>query len=320
MTKNSSGVKDRAGYQNPETFAKGIYSEEALYRTLNTLIIRCPSFWEEKESINLPDYGLQTNLVKYKDYIKKRLWLSGAVKRHIGVGGAATFYYFHPINFMRYVCGDLVQEINPYEGKFITPTEKIDHEHKYPDIKVKSNHGFAPILFRSVNEKPGFSGNDGIMYAYITRGIYKPANHNGVDFGTNGDYTPIISFIYGTVWAVTWQGNVKVNNDKDGRAYGNLLIIKNDNEDKLYLLGNLSEIKVKVDQRIVPGQVVAITGSTGCSTAAHLHLEVRECFQKIKEDVLDKEWNNRYPSKKNMRFLAVPGMVIVDPFNHDQPY
>jgi len=113
----SSGVKDRANYKNSETFAEGIYKEEKLYKTLNTLIIHCPSFWEEKKNIRPPDYGLQTNLNKYKEYIKERLWMSGAVKRHMKVGNTRTFYYFHPINFMRYVCGELVMEFNPYLGE-----------------------------------------------------------------------------------------------------------------------------------------------------------------------------------------------------------
>jgi len=279
---NSSGVKDRAGYQKPETFAKGIYSEEALYRTLNTLIIRCPSFWEEKESINLPDYGLQTNLVKYKDYIKKRLWMSGAVKRHMGVGGAATFYYFHPINFMRYVCGDLVQEINPYLG---------DHKDKDGNpFTCRSNPGFAPLYkeedYRDneSNEKFEYEGK---RYAVIT-GLfnkdyseYYPKKeffyHEGVDF-RGKDGRKIISFVFGEVIMV---GKLSI-----GDGYGNSIIVKPKNEDDIiYLLAHLKQPLVKEGQNIEPNQEVAEVGNSG-TEATHLHISVIRTGEKEKEKIV----------------------------------
>jgi len=302
MTKNSSGVRDRSGYQNPETFAKGIYSEEALYRTLNTLIIRCPSFWEEKESINLSDYGLQTNLVKYKDYIKKRLWMSGAVKRHIGVGGAATFYYFHPINFMRYVCGDLVQEINPYLG---------DHKDKDGNpFTCRSNPGFAPLYndkdYRNKESDQKFEHN-GKRYAVIT-GLfnedyteyhidkYEYFPHEGVDFrGINGE--KIVSFIYGKVIMIGWLSG----------GYGNSIIVKPKNEDDIiYLLAHLKQPLVKEGQDIEPNQEIAEVGNSGTKDP-HLHISVIETNKGKKEEIVSGTPNS---------YSFIINRKYVDPFNH----
>jgi hypothetical protein len=314
------GLASMTAFNDPENFASAVYRREGLYKALNTVIVQCPSYWEYKDDIRPGYYGFSfsnnSQREKYKEYIGKQLWMTDEVKEAMGVSGKTRFFYFHPINFLKYVCSELRIEFNPYERKIIRNLGG------YPDIEVKSNPGFAPILEK--RSSSGFLGPDGTMYAYITRGMVKkpdgPEDHAGVDFGTNQQHSPIKSFIYGTVWAVTWQGNIIENNEAGGPAYGYVLIVKNDRENILYLLGHLSEILVRVGDRVIPGQVVANTGSTGNSSGPHLHLEVRLCSLK-KEDVILPSGNEKEPNSQNDNGLNWSNpMPIVDPFDHDKTY
>jgi hypothetical protein len=310
-----------AEFHYHENFADAVYQNDGLYKALNTVIVQCPSYWEYKENINPVNYGFhnlytENQKEKYRKYIKEQLWMTDEVKEAMDTSNVRSFYYFHPINFLKYVCGELRMEFNPYFGRHIKPT--MD---EYPDIEVKSNPGFAPVLEieEGKEDSYGFLGPDGTRYAHISRGMVKepdgPEDHKGVDFVTYGRLSPIQSFIYGTVWAVTWQGDVGVNS---GSGYGYMLIVKNDREDKLYVLGHLSKTLVNVGDHVIPGQIVANTGSTGNSSGPHLHLEVRLCSSK-KEDVLSPDGNKK--NEQEGAGLSWSGeTIIVDPFDHERRY
>ncbi len=59
-----------------------------------------------------------------------------------------------------------------------------------------------------------------------------------------------------------------------GRGYGNYVIIKHDNGWKTVYAHN-SSLAVKVGDTVKQGQIIAFGGSTGVSTGAHCHFEVR---------------------------------------------
>ena len=59
-----------------------------------------------------------------------------------------------------------------------------------------------------------------------------------------------------------------------GGAYGNQIVIRM--ADGTYTqYGHLSSIGVSVGQRVVPGQRIGLSGSTGHTTGPHLHFEAR---------------------------------------------
>ncbi len=106
-------------------------------------------------------------------------------------------------------------------------------------------------------------------YAKITTGLYysNGSYHGGVDFGTGGIAgQPVYAVKSGTVilaLALT-------------TSYGNYVVI--DHHDGTYTLyghGQAGSICVSPGQNVSQGQQIMKVGSTGNSTGAHLHFEVR---------------------------------------------
>nr|WP_262914121.1 M23 family metallopeptidase [Portibacter lacus] len=87
--------------------------------------------------------------------------------------------------------------------------------------------------------------------------------HKGIDF-TAPRGTAIISSGDGKVTRV----------ENKTRGYGKNIIVDH-GYGYTTLYGHLSEIDVKVGDKVTRGQVIGKIGSTGTSTAPHLHYEVR---------------------------------------------
>ncbi|MBW4633748.1 MAG: M23 family metallopeptidase [Iphinoe sp. HA4291-MV1] len=97
----------------------------------------------------------------------------------------------------------------------------------------------------------------------ISQGFRK-YQHEGIDIaGATG--TPIVAAASGTVAKAGWNewglGNVVVIEHPDG---------------SVTVYGHNSRLLVKQGQQVTQGQVIAEMGSTGNSTAPHLHFEVRK--------------------------------------------
>jgi hypothetical protein len=70
-------------------------------------------------------------------------------------------------------------------------------------------------------------------------------------------------------------------------AYGNLVVIRHNNGLESFY-GHLSKILVKQDQAVKAGELIGLGGSTGRSTGAHLHFELRYLGQCINpRDLVD---------------------------------
>jgi murein DD-endopeptidase MepM/ murein hydrolase activator NlpD len=90
----------------------------------------------------------------------------------------------------------------------------------------------------------------------------RPAMHTGIDLrGDLGE--PVHATATGTVTVAGWEG-----------GYGKMVEIDHGNG-LATRYGHLSEIDVKVGQRVRIGEVVGKIGSTGRSTGTHLHYETR---------------------------------------------
>ncbi len=107
-------------------------------------------------------------------------------------------------------------------------------------------------------------------FGYRIHPIYKTTKmHEGVDFSA-----PVGTEIY-----ATGNGTVKLV-EYDSRGYGNHVIISHGfGYETLY--GHMSKINIRPGQKVKRGDVIGVVGSTGSSTAPHLHYEVIKQSAKI---------------------------------------
>ncbi|MCC7348686.1 MAG: M23 family metallopeptidase [Variibacter sp.] len=89
-----------------------------------------------------------------------------------------------------------------------------------------------------------------------------PAMHSGLDLRA-GQGEPVRATAAGTVVSAGWNG-----------GYGRMIEIDHGNGFSTRY-GHLSQILVREDQAIQPGQLIGRVGSTGRSTGPHLHYETR---------------------------------------------
>lgn len=90
--------------------------------------------------------------------------------------------------------------------------------------------------------------------------------HNGVDMAAKKG-TPVMATADGRVVKVEFKG--------EGIGYGRAIVIQHDNTFST-LYAQLSEFKVNAGEKVKQGQVIGLVGSSGMSTGAHLHYEVRK--------------------------------------------
>lgn len=86
--------------------------------------------------------------------------------------------------------------------------------------------------------------------------------HTGLDFIGSDD---IYSTCDGIVDTIAYSS-----------AYGNYIIIKEDNENRYHYFCHLKSVKVTRGQRVSRTTRIGIMGSTGNSTGKHLHYEIRK--------------------------------------------
>ncbi|WP_392531801.1 M23 family metallopeptidase [Nostoc sp. C117] len=96
---------------------------------------------------------------------------------------------------------------------------------------------------------------------FISQGFRK-YQHEGIDIaGTSG--TPIVAAASGTVVKAGW----------DNWGLGNAITIKHP-DGSITVYGHNRRLLVSKGQQVIQGQIIAEMGSTGNSTAPHLHFEV----------------------------------------------
>lgn len=111
---------------------------------------------------------------------------------------------------------------------------------------------------------------------------YKGGYHIGTDIRLKNDPNR-------SVFAIAEGSVIKVDTTSDfnwfrpgswgkGSPYGNHIIIKHVIEGEIYfsLYAHLSDPKVRIGDTVASGELIAVGGNTGMSTADHLHLELRK--------------------------------------------
>ena len=107
-------------------------------------------------------------------------------------------------------------------------------------------------------------------FGYRIHPIYKTTKmHEGVDFTA-----PVGTDIYATGNGVVKEVHY------ESRGYGNHVIISH-GFGYTTLYGHMSKIKVRPGQKVNRGDIIGVVGSTGTSTAPHLHYEVVKLGNKI---------------------------------------
>jgi murein DD-endopeptidase MepM/ murein hydrolase activator NlpD len=92
-------------------------------------------------------------------------------------------------------------------------------------------------------------------------GVRRP--HKGIDISAPRG-TPVYATADGSVVFANWN-----------RGYGNMIALDHGNRLKTFY-GHLSKMDVRVGMKVKRGQKIGEVGSTGRSTAPHLHYEVRD--------------------------------------------
>lgn len=101
-----------------------------------------------------------------------------------------------------------------------------------------------------------------ISSRYGVSSSIRKSTHTGLDIAASSG-TPIKVVADGTVTSATYTG-----------SYGNLVKISHGNGVETWY-AHTSKMYVKPGQEVKAGDVIAAVGSTGNSTGAHLHLEIR---------------------------------------------
>ena len=116
-----------------------------------------------------------------------------------------------------------------------------------------------------VGDEYQVSSNFGKRYHPILK---KEKFHSGIDIKT-----PLGTHVKATADGV-------VEEIKESNGYGKYIVLKHDN-DYSTLYATLGEYKVFVGQKVDKGQIIALSGNSGISTAPHLHYEVIKQGKKV---------------------------------------
>ncbi|MGZ3900909.1 MAG: M23 family metallopeptidase [Bacteroidia bacterium] len=178
---------------------------------------------------------------------------------------------------------DKYSAFDNYENSelLISTTERLDRLTKQLYIQSKS---FDEVVRLAKSKEKLIASIPAIMpinqkdlahtvtsgFGLRTHPIYKTQEfHPGMDFAAEQG-TPIYA---------TGDGVVEVA-DNLAQGYGNHVVI-NHGFGYQTLYGHMSRIKAKVGQKVLRGELIGYVGSTGLSTAPHVHYEVIKNSEKV---------------------------------------
>jgi murein DD-endopeptidase MepM/ murein hydrolase activator NlpD len=124
-------------------------------------------------------------------------------------------------------------------------------------VNENNTDEYYPDIY-PVSEKPRVSSGYGYRIDPFNS---KKAFHSGIDLAVLKD-TEVLSCGAGKVVRASYN-----------RINGNYIIIDHGNKYKS-CYGHLSKVSVKCGDRVIKGQVIGLSGSTGMSTGPHIHYQV----------------------------------------------
>ena len=285
------------GSQIVDEYLKGIFGSNEKYEFTKKMrdqfqkaVCRHPLEWDKTlfNCKKIEDSYFDITHTHLREHIKTKL-IKESEQSDIWEGALQNvfkkndFYFVNPLYFAHHLDRAGVFGFNPYEGREPVTIMKSDFMLQTRTQEFKSNPGFAPY-----NTDLSVDGYEyqGVKYAKITchfdiRRGESGKRHTGVDLASWKKSVPIKSFISGEVLGYFWNGSRKDRVLDGTGGYGNLMLIKGDN-DYLYLLGHLASCLIPYG-RIYPGQDVAMSGQTGYSTGYHLHLEIFKLPEALKD-------------------------------------
>jgi murein DD-endopeptidase MepM/ murein hydrolase activator NlpD len=185
--------------------------------------------------------------------------------RNAGFGGVDRYKDLEGLNNSELLI-ETTQKLDKIAKKMYIQSKSFDDLVKLANNKsvmLASIPAIQPISNK--NLKSMTSG-----FGYRTHPIYKTTHlHAGMDFSS-----PVGSPIY-----ATGDGVVEAA-DNLAQGYGNHVVI-NHNYGYKTLYGHMSRFAVRRGQKVKRGDVIGYVGSTGMSTAPHLHYEVIKNNNKI---------------------------------------
>ena len=111
-----------------------------------------------------------------------------------------------------------------------------------------------------------FTGNFKVTCEYGRKGtVWKSGIHQGID---------LVGITSKNVYSIC--NGVVERAGYDNGGFGNYVRIKEDGTENRIYLAHLDKIYVKVGQKVTYTTVVGLMGSTGNSTGAHTHVEIRK--------------------------------------------
>lgn len=191
---------------------------------------------------------------------------------------SSAYDYVNPENASDIVQGrqSIHQLYSLYESLFPTPEDE-DEQYNEENVCDASSYmwpiGSDKVTKKMATGKPA-SVTITSKFGSKEAGIHDNG-HGGMDIGASLK-TNVIAAQSGEV--VTANKGCKSFGPKNcGGGYGNYIIIKHDDGNyTLYAHLHQGTLKVKKGTKVNQGQVIAGVGSSGDSTGAHLHFEVRE--------------------------------------------
>lgn len=99
---------------------------------------------------------------------------------------------------------------------------------------------------------------------------YTHGKHDGLDL-VGITHKEIHCVYSGVVIHAGWE-----NENNRSQGFGQYVAIRQDNSNRVWYYGHMSEIKCKTGEHINIGDIIGIEGTTGYSTGNHLHICVRE--------------------------------------------